>query len=197
MKPVVVLIHGIFDKGSIFKSMVKHLEGIGCETVCPDLMPNDGSESLEVLAGHVSNQVDHLFEQKRRIFLVGFSMGGLICRYFMQMLGGSEKVERWVTISAPHNGTWAASLFWGKGVEEMRRGSVFLQKLNASLEPIKHVPIMSLWTPYDLMILPATSSVLPFGENISVECIAHPLMNSNKEVIRRVGDFLLNDSIDR
>ena len=196
MKPVVVLVHGIFDKGSIFKSLASHLENLGFETVCPDLIPNDGSESLMVLAGHVRDHVEHVVRTNRRVFLVGFSMGGLICRYFMQVLGGVEKVERWVTISAPHNGTWTASLFWGRGVEEMRRESTFLRKLNASADAVQHVPFMSLWTPYDLMILPATSSVLPFGENISVDCMAHPLMNSNKEVIRRVGDFLTSHSLD-
>ena len=191
MKPVVLMIHGIFDRGTIFKPLAIYLEGLGMETVYPDIKPNDGSESIEVLAIQVDNYVDSFVENGRRVFLVGFSMGGLICRYFMQALGGVKKVERWVSISAPHAGTWTASLFLGKGVTQMRRGSRFLEEINKTSVVLEEVPTMSIWTPYDLMILPASSSKLPVGENVIVDCLAHPLMNSNKKVLKHVGEFLM------
>ena len=191
MKPVVLMIHGIFDKGTIFKTLAEFMEDLGMDTMHPDVEPNDGSESLEVLAQQVSIHVEKLRAQNRRVFLIGFSMGGLICRYFMQFLGGVDKVERWVSVSAPHNGTWTASLFWGKGVKQMRRGSSFLNRLNNSLDTLKYVPTMSIWTPYDLMILPAESSILSVGENRTVDCLAHPLMTSNKTVCKCIGDFFV------
>lgn len=194
MKPAVLLVHGIFDKGTIFKKMAAHLKVLGMETWSPDFSPNDGSVSLEVLARQVASYVDELRETKGRpVFLIGFSMGGLISRYYMQDLKGVEKVDKWVTISSPHNGTWTASMFWGKGVAEMRVGSRFLERLNARVHILADVPTLSLWTPYDLMIVPAESSKLPLGENVRIECIAHPFMLSNKTVFKQIGDFLQED----
>lgn len=194
MKPAVLLVHGIFDRGSIFKGLSAYLESQGMEPMSPDFRPNDGSESLAVLAEQVKHYVDELHTRSGRpVYLVGFSMGGLICRYYMQDLNGVEKVDRWITISSPHHGTWTASLFWGKGVAQMRVGSSFLKKLNDEVLILNKVPTLSLWTPFDMMIVPADSSRLPIGENILVECIAHPLMHSNKTVFKHIGDFLQND----
>lgn len=190
MKQVALLVHGIFDKGKIFESLAEYLLQFGIESIYPDIKPNDGSESLDVLARQVSRHVEAIREQECRLYLVGYSMGGLICRYYMQALGGMHKIDRWVTISSPHHGTLTASIFWGKGVKQMRVGSTFLERLNKSVDSLKNVPLLSLWTPYDLMIVPAHSSRLPIGENIAVDCLAHPLMYTNKFVLKRIGDFL-------
>ena len=194
MKQVALLVHGIFDKGKIFESLAEYLLQFGIESIYPDIKPNDGSESLDVLARQVSRHVEEILQQDCRLYLVGYSMGGLICRYYMQALGGVHKVDRWVTISSPHNGTLTASIFWGKGVKQMRVGSTFLENLNESIDTLKNVPLLSLWTPYDLMIVPAHSSKLPIGENIAVDCLAHPLMYTNKFVLKQIGDFLQKGS---
>ena len=54
---------------------------------------------------------------------VGFSMGGLVSRYYVQRLGGLDHVDRLVTLSAPHNGSLLANLIANKGCREMRPGS--------------------------------------------------------------------------
>ena len=194
MKHVALLVHGIFDKGKIFEPLAEYLMQFGIESIYPDFTPNDGSESLDVMASQVSTHVETILQQECRLYLIGYSMGGLICRYYMQVLGGIDKVDRWVTISSPHHGTLTASIFWGKGVKQMRVGSTFLEKLNESIDSLKNVPLLSLWTPYDLMIVPAGSSRLPIGENIAVDCLAHPLMYTNKFVLKLIGDFLQKGS---
>ena len=43
-----------------------------------------------------------------RIDVVGHSMGGLICLYYIQELGGRQIVRRMVSLGTPYSGTWTA-----------------------------------------------------------------------------------------
>ena len=193
MKPVVLMVHGIFDKGAIFLKLARHIEKLGMDTVCPDFSPNNGSVPLEMLALQVQQHVSEIKKQGRPIYLVGFSMGGLISRVYMQHWGGVKEVNRWVTIASPHRGTLTASLFWGKGVAQMRMGSAFLQQLNDELHLIESIPTLSIWTPYDLMVLPSESARLSIGKDIEVACPMHSMMLTNETVFRHIGHFLQKD----
>lgn len=47
----------------------------------------------------------------------------------------------------------------------MRPGSDFLTDLNRDMEKLLVCRPLSLWTPYDLLVLPARHCCLPVGEN--------------------------------
>jgi len=46
---------------------------------------------------------------------------------------------------------------------EMRTSSTFLNSLNRDTESLTRVQYASIWTPLDLMIVPASSSQMPVG----------------------------------
>lgn len=190
--PTVILVHGIFDTGAIFHTMSGHLGAYGIQTIAPDFQPNDGSEDLRNLAETLAQHVAVHRTNNDPVFLVGFSMGGLICRYYMQRLQGHRYVDRWVTISTPHHGTLTAYAHRGKGAQQMRIGSSFLDDLNNDVEKLAEIPFLSLWTPFDLMILPAGSSRLSIGTHKKMFVLAHPLMNSSRRVIHHVKRFLVD-----
>jgi triacylglycerol lipase len=50
----------------------------------------------------------------------------------------------------------------------MRPGSPFLAELNRDLSALEQLNFTSIWTPVDLTIMPAVSSVLPVGEIIPI-----------------------------
>ena len=63
-------------------------------------------------------------------------MGGIVCRYYLQRLGGIARVDRFVAISAPEHGTWwantcPAELLRWPGVAQLRPDSAFLRDLNS------------------------------------------------------------------
>ncbi|WLT39844.1 hypothetical protein NON20_10925 [Synechocystis sp. B12] len=51
------------------------------------MVPNDGSASLAVLAEQVKQYIDGQFAPQQPVDLIGFSMGGLVTRYYLQRLG--------------------------------------------------------------------------------------------------------------
>lgn len=162
----VVLVHGILNTERVFDRMAGFLRGRGFDVHSLNLVPFDGSTGLEDLAGQLKAHVEKTIPPGQEFDLVGFSMRGIVSRFYAQRLGGAARVRRLVTISAPHNGTALAWLWGNKGCLDMRIGSPFLADLNGTLHELDGVELSSLWTPYDLVILPADSSVLPVGRSI-------------------------------
>ena len=172
----VLLVHGINDTGAVFNKMASYLREQGLSVHTVDLVPNNGAEVLDKLAQQVANYISTTFEAKQPFDLVGFSMGGLVSRYYIQRLGGINRVQRFITISSPHKGTIVAYGTWLAGAVQMRPNSDFINDLNSDVEMLKQLNFTSIWTPYDLMILPAESSQLGIDKEVILPVILHPLM---------------------
>jgi triacylglycerol esterase/lipase EstA (alpha/beta hydrolase family) len=154
----VLLVHGIWDTGEKLADIARALERAGCpRTECISLTPNDGSAPLMELARQVASAAEALGD---RIDLVGFSMGALISRAYLQRLGGKERVRRFVSIAGPHHGTlWARFARPElRGVRDMRSDSALLRDLASDGDPYGRVEVHTLWTPFDGMIVPPRSS---------------------------------------
>jgi triacylglycerol lipase len=187
----VLLVHGINDTGAVFNKMGLYLRQRGLSVYTVDLVPNNGAEVLDKLAQQVANYVAATFEPEQPLDLVGFSMGGIVSRYYLQRLGGIERVQRFITISSPHKGTVVAYGSWQPGCVQMRPNSDFLKDLNSDVQMLKQIDFTSIWTPYDLMILPATSSQLDIGKEVTVPVVLHPLMLTDFGTLEIVAKALI------
>jgi triacylglycerol lipase len=172
----VVLVHGFLERGSSFKPLKQRLEQRGLECLVPRLRPADARSGIECLARLLKEEIDREFGPDEPVALVGFSMGGLVSRYYLQHLGGAERCTTLITLSSPHHGTAAAHLYFGEGARQMRPGSDFLAALQQSEGRLGAMPVVSYRTPLDLVILPAGSSVWRRAENQAHPVLLHPLM---------------------
>lgn len=191
MNPV-LLIHGFVDKSIVFNKMSSYLMARGYEVHTIDLIPNYGTADLKILAEQVKKYIDNTFSIGQKIDLIGFSMGGLVTRYYLQRLDGNKKVEKYINISAPNKGTLMAYLLPFKGIKQMRPASDFLLDLNKDLkESLRDIKSLFLWTPYDLMIFPAKSSIMVGMPQESIPVLTHKWMISDGRVLERVDRFLM------
>ncbi|MEA5514916.1 triacylglycerol lipase [Nodularia sp. UHCC 0506] len=172
----VLLIHGIDDTGAVFNKMVGYLRHLGWSVYTLDLVPNNGEVGLDILAQQVADYVINIFAPEQPIDLIGFSMGGIVSRYYLQRLGGINRVQRFISISSPHHGTMVAYASQRHGCLQMRPNSEFLQDLNADVMMLGQLNFTSIWTPYDLMIVPAKSSQMPLGKEVLVPVVLHSWM---------------------
>ncbi|MCP3138512.1 esterase/lipase family protein [Pyxidicoccus xibeiensis] len=196
----VLLVHGIDDDASAFDVMRERLEHEGWAHVrAISLTPNDGSEGLPVLARQVAREAEALRASTgaRRVDVVGFSMGALVTRYWVQLQGGRLVVRRFVSISGPHAGTQLAWLRRGKGVRQMRPGSRLLRHLQEARRPWGETEVHSFWTPWDLTILPASSSRLPGACERTFPVLLHPWMLTDARVIDAVVEVLGSPAVAR
>ena len=184
----VVFVHGIWQNESrCFGHLRRKLESCGVECIAPSLLPSDGRDGIEALAQQLKEAIEFRFPQDERFVLVGFSMGGLVARHYLQDLGGVERCDGLVTISTPHHGTRMAYLYFGKGAAEMRPGSVFLSDLHLGQDRLGKLPIISYRTPSDLVILPSTSSIWNLAWNIEIPAIMHQTITASPALME---DFM-------
>lgn len=168
----VLLIHGINDTGAVFHRMGPYLTQRGWSVYDLDLMPSNGDSTLDELSQQVANFATAIAPEQP-FDLVGFSMGGIVSRYYIQRLGGIDRVQRFITIASPHHGTWLAYLCDRPGCLQMRPNSAFLQQLNQAAVMLERLNFTSIWTPFDLMIVPAASSQMQVGKNVQVPVLTH------------------------
>jgi triacylglycerol lipase len=186
----VLLVHGLTDTSHKMRGIANHVRGLGLAVYDLDLTPNNGDAKLEVLARQIADLVDRTFTPHQQIDLIGFSMGGLVSRYYIQRLGGIDRVQRLMTISSPHRGTLAAYFSQRPGCVQMRPDSEFIANLNRDLDCLDRLDFTSLWTPFDLMILPPTSSQLGLGTEIMLPVVAHPLMVFDRRCLEAIATAL-------
>lgn len=194
MAPPVLLVHGIWDEGARFDRMRAALAVAGhAPARALDLSPNDGSGTIHSLAGQVERAAEELLAASGagRLDLIGFSMGALVSRYFVQRMSGKARVRRFVSISGPHRGTVTAFAMNKAGVREMRPKSPLLTELDADPDPWGEVEVHTMWTPYDLMIVPPTSSQLPgAAEDHCLRIALHRWMITHPRAVERVVSIL-------
>lgn len=192
----VLLVHGIDDTGAVFDAMRPHLQAAGFQVESLDMVPNNGDASLTALAGQIRDKVEAVRLQtgSERVDVVAFSLGGIASRYYLQRLGGAERVQRFVTLSSPHHGTLTGFLRWNPGATELRTGSAFLADLNRDWDATaRKVQVTSIWTPFDLMIVPAVSSRLPGATEVLVPVALHPWMLRDGRCAEAVAAALRQD----
>lgn len=185
-KNPVLLIHGLHDTLTVFDQMDRYLSSFGWTIHRFNLIPNNGVTELNELALQVNNYINRTFSSEQKIDLIGFSMGGIITRYYLQRLGGLNKVQRYINISAPNHGTLMAYTLNYAGICQMRPQSPFLRDLNHDVNRLNQLNLTVMWTPFDLMILPAHSSQLGIGKELKIPVLYHPWMLDDHRVFRLI-----------
>ena len=192
MKNPVILVHGFKDSGKKMSRMAAYLRERGWETHTPTLAPSWGQVGIDQLARQLGDYIASSLAAAKKIDLVGFSMGGLITRYYLQKLGGHQRVEHYISIAAPNGGTLTAYGLPLPAARQMRFHSDFLRDLDANVEILNQLKTTVIWTPMDLMIIPANSSRLACAGEHKISVPMHQLMVSSEKVFRTV-EKSLND----
>ena len=170
-------------QGRIFDPLVATLEQHGCRCFAPSLQPNDFRFGARDLSLKLSGEIDAHFGTKEPFVLVGFSMGGLVSRDYVQNLGHGGRVRALFLISTANQGTLWAALSPRHGVRELAPGSAFLHQLNADLSAWNGIPVFAYWTPLDFVVFPSTNSRCAFGHTRAIFCLLHPSMPSQHEIM--------------
>jgi triacylglycerol lipase len=167
--------------------MASYLKGQGFRTFAINLVPNDGSVHLQVLAWQLNRFIEAIGSP---VDLVGFSMGGLVARCYIQRMGGNCWVRRFIAIGTPNHGTWAASLTARPAGKQMRINSPFIDDLNSDVAMLLEHDVMSIWTPFDLMILPSKSAKLTVGRAALIPAPMHHMLLSDPRTSHLVSQTL-------
>lgn len=186
----IILLHGYFHNRSAFVVMRRALKRAGFRTVST-VNYNPFSHGLEDLASQLSAHVEEVLgtTEAHQVHLVGHSLGGLVARYYVQALGGSEFVHTCATLGTPHQGTYAAYIGRGRAARQVRPNTPIIQRINQHDTPVD-TRFISFYSNLDGMILPASNAKITSpalnAENILVKDLGHQSLLVSKSVTRQL-----------
>jgi triacylglycerol lipase len=167
-------------------SLSAHLSDAGHSCFSPTLTPADARSGLSSLSEQLQRYIRTSLPSADRFALVGYSMGALVCRHYLQELDGRCRVEAFFSIAGPHCGTVAAFLYPGRGAREMRPRSAFIRRLDETSERLSGLPITCYWSPMDPLIVPTRSARMKGTECIRVPLSFHPLLTFDRRIQRDI-----------
>jgi len=183
------LIHGLWNTSSIFSSITSKLDEIEIEYFAPTLNHSYGMTSIIELTNTLNELILEKYGLEKEIDILGFSMGGIISRYWLQKFNGYKRARRFISIGSPHKGTLMAQLvpkYPFKGISEMKINSYFLRELEKNDCFLDDVECINFFTYWDLMVFPGWWANLNFGKKISVEVYKHRNLVRNKSVVEKI-----------
>ncbi len=169
----VMLIHGVLCNRGIWRSWLGPLCAAGFGPVrAVDLEPL--FEDLEIHAQTVATALAALQREcgGARVTIIAHSMGGLVARAALRRAGPTV-VRDIATIASPHHGTLLAYLLPGRAPRQMRPRSPWLRALAADEGARTKVPITSIYSAQDNLIVPARSAVLSGGRKLQFVGVGH------------------------
>ena len=176
-KRPLILIHGLWNNSRIFNKLYNSLiEKSDIPLFIPNLPHRLGSVPLIKLANDLDKYILSELAKYKTIDLLGFSMGGLIGRIWLQKLGGFLRTKNFITVGTPHMGTLTAQfvpncLF--SGIADMKRKSYLINQLNNDITKLKMVYCKSFYCRSDLMVFPGWEAIMPLGYKQSLPVFAH------------------------
>ena len=194
MHPPLVLVHGLLDTPEVFRLLRQHLGGQRPDLLIPALPMRFGLTPVREAALHLQQQIEAVAPGTGPLDVLGFSIGGVIARSWIQQLGGQRRTRRFISLGSPQQGTWTAQP-WPRrlfpGLADLRCGSALLQELNSDLEGLRGVECHSFYSALDLAVLPGWRAVLPVGTSRALPVATHPQLLRDPAALRPLAQELL------
>ena len=175
--PPLVLVHGLLDTPAVFDGLKRELGGGRQPLLIPELPLRLGRTPVTLAAELLGSHIEAAFGRDEPLDLLGFSIGGVIARCWIQLLGGHQRTRRFVSVGSPQQGTLTALPWPGRifsGIADLRWGSALLERLNGDLDRLRRIECHSFYSALDLAVLPGWRAVLPVGARTMLPVLTHP-----------------------
>jgi triacylglycerol lipase len=189
-----VLVHGLWDTPRLFRRLEDQLHGRRQPLLVPHLPHGLGQRPLLELASDLGRQVDQRFGADRPVDVLGFSMGGVVARTWIQLAGGCGRVRRLISVGSPQRGSLVAAPWpgrWLASIADMRPGSPLLRQLNGDVSALAGVDCCSFWCLTDHMVIPSWTGVLPVGRRQQLPVWSHKQLISSPAALEPIVAELL------
>ena len=193
----IVLIHGLWNNSNIFRSLTSELDKYNFEYFAPTLKHDLGMISIVELAKSLNNLILNKYGDNTDIDIIGFSMGGIIGRYWINKFNGYKRTKKFICVGSPHRGTLTAQFVPSsllKGISEMKLNSYLLKELSGHDYLLENVECISFFTIWDLMVFPGWKAYLPKGKRYSLNIFKHRNLIRDSTAVRKIVEQLINTS---
>jgi pimeloyl-ACP methyl ester carboxylesterase len=182
----VLLVHGTFANSEInwSWSYKPSLRAAGYD-VCTVDLPNNGLDDIQVATEYVVFAVRHIAELSGRpVDVLGVSQGGLEPRWAIKWWPDVQaSIDDLVMLATPNHGTYGqppSGIRCFASCWQMGSGSRFVSALNSGDESPGAVSYTSIYTMFDELVQPNTTSMVDGASNILIQdlCALRPVDHS-------------------
>lgn len=189
----VLLVHGLADGASVVSPLQRGLRGCGVGPFPVAL--NGFGPDIRTAARALGDQVESACARSGRpAVVIGYSLGGLVARYYVQRLGGDAYVPLVLTLATPHGGTATALLAPPHPLlRQLQPGSELLTEL---AEPAAgcRTRFVAFYSDLDEAVIPAARGRIDHPDlkarNVLVPRVGHLTLPLHKPVIDQVRALL-------
>ncbi|HEU5483558.1 MAG TPA: alpha/beta fold hydrolase [Microlunatus sp.] len=191
----ILLVHGIVDNHTIFSPLERALRRRGFTDLSSfdyGLLTSDVRSTAQDLAVAVEKLVEE--SGADRVHVIGHSLGGLISRYYVQRMGGHERVHTVVTLGTPHQGTVLARA--GSVlplIRQLRPDSDLIAELNQPA-PDCDTRFIAFHSDLDQLIVPGRNARIVHPDlrvrNVAVRGIGHMSLTNNSGIAFQIAAAL-------
>ncbi|MFL5818184.1 MAG: esterase/lipase family protein [Conexibacter sp.] len=188
----ILFVHGWAENESLWTTMISNFSREGWTREELNNWRYSTSQSNVRTASEVRTKVEAILRATgaSRVDIIAHSMGSLNTRYYLKNLGGTEKVDDWVSLGGPNHGTSTANFCLETSCVEMRIESTFLRELNREDETPGTTNYATWWSSCDEIINPDESVILSGATNNAAGCVTHAGLTSNATVFTGVKEFV-------
>jgi triacylglycerol lipase len=188
----ILFVHGYSGDASNWTAMANRFTTDGWPSSYLDQWSYDWRQSNVTTAQQLAAEVDRLLAATgaTKVDIVSHSMGGLSSRHYLKNLGGTSKVDAWVSLGGPNHGTDSANGCLDTSCTEMRVGSGFLAALNSGDETPGSPRYATWWSPCDTVINPDSSVSLSGAANTQTACLSHTGLLTDATVYAQTRDMI-------
>jgi triacylglycerol lipase len=186
----VLLVHGMVDNRSIFTLLRRSLRRCGfghVRTVNYSVFTTDVRAAAAALGKAVEDTCAATGHD--RVHVVAHSLGGVAARYYVQRLGGDERVRTLVTLGTPHGGTGSARLVPLRLCRQLRPDSDLVAEL-AAPAPGCRTRFLAVWSDLDQLMYPKPNARIDHPDldarNVLVSGLGHMSLPMHPRVVREV-----------
>ena len=195
----VLFVHGWNSSKAAWTTMIGRFKADGYADAQLSSWSYNTAQSNAVTAQQIGVKVDSILAATGapRVDLVTHSMGALSTRYYLKNLGGTTKVDAWVSLGGPNHGTNTALLCNQTSCVEMRPRSRFLGALNSGDESpfgkgdaTPRVRYQTWYSACDEVINPYTSTPIAGADTTRTACLKHSQLHQDATVYGQVREWV-------
>lgn len=190
----ILLVHGMVDNRMIFTVLRHRLRRRGFGRVFA-INYSPATNDIRAAARDLSRAIEELVAQTgyERIHVIGHSLGGLIARYYVQRLGGDERVHTLVTLGTPHAGSVLAYALPVRLGRQLRPGSPLYAELDQPA-PGCRTRFVAYSSDTDPVVVPHESGRIEHPDlvvrNVVVHGVGHMSLPIQPSVVHEIGATL-------
>ena len=169
----ILLVHGMLHNRATFAWIVQKLALSGWRNF-RELNLMTTFHSIPRMAEQVAEAVATLKKRYAvdQVDIIAHSMGGIIARYFIQLMDGDGDVRHLITLGTPHGGTKLSRLSILSNIRELSPDSAIIRRLNSGPPP-RFTQGLAISGELDVMVRPRSNAWWKGVRNVHLSKVGH------------------------